>query len=258
MYVSRFTRFLYQRFVAKIYSAIDVWHTIRLLIFVFPLLLIACGPATTAVPLPIPVHTEIAPIPPTQEPIVISTPVVVTATPEPLDPIILPISVYILDEASGDLSSKRTAVELESVFTQVNEIWAQAGVTLDVQTWERIVVPTNIAQAIVNGDFDPFFAAAERDFPIPNPSLLNAFYAQGIGGFNGVAPFGTRLFFVTDEPTVHDERVTSHEIGHILGLHHTLQDENRLMFSGTNGINLTEEEITVARYAAKGLLARTR
>ncbi len=115
-----------------------------------------------------------------------------------------------------------------------------------------------MVQAIINGNYESFFAGTERDFPIPNPSLINAFYAQGIGGFNGVAPFGTRLFFVTDEPTVHDERVTSHEIGHILGLHHTLQDADRLMFSGTNGMNLTEEEIIVARYAAQGLLERAR
>jgi predicted Zn-dependent protease len=53
---------------------------------------------------------------------------------------------------------------------------------------------------------------------------------------------------------VHHERVTSHEIGHILGLHHVLDNSDRLMYSGTNGMALSEEEITVARYAAQGLL----
>ena len=227
----------------------------RPLIYLLSLLLIACGPAVTAVQPPTPPSTAMAPTIPAPE----STPSPIsTATPEPLEPIILPISVYIIDEANGDLSSARTVVELETVFTRANEIWAQAGIHLDVQSLERIALPTNVVQAIINGDYDPFFAGAERDFPIPNPSLINAFYAQGIGGFNGVAPFGTRLFFVTDEPTVHDERVTSHEIGHIFGLHHTQQDQNRLMFPGTNGMNLTEEEIVVARYAAQGLLARLR
>ena len=78
------------------------------------------------------------------------------------------------------------------------------------------------------------------------------------GGTNGIAPFGARAFFVTDQPSVHSDRVSSHEIGHILGLYHTLADENRLMFPGTNGMLLTEEEIIVARYAAKGLLAGLR
>ena len=66
------------------------------------------------------------------------------------------------------------------------------------------------------------------------------------------------MFFVTDTPSVHHERVTSHEIGHILGLHHTLDDSGRLMFPGTNGMELTVEEITVARYVAQGLLAGVR
>ena len=61
-----------------------------------------------------------------------------------------------------------------------------------------------------------------------------------------------------DTPSVYDERVTSHEIGHILGLHHVLDDAGRLLYSGTNGMSLTEEEQAVARYAAEGLLAGVR
>ena len=224
---------------------------VSFLIYCLSFLLIACGPAATAVPSPIPiVETSTAVATPSEQ-------IVATATPEQLEPIILPISVYILDEVDGDLSSKRTAVELEVVFARANEIWGQAGILFEVQVLERIMLPTDVVQAIINGNYTPFFEGAERDFPISNPSLINAFYAREIGGANGVAPFGARLFFVTDEPTVHDERVTSHEIGHILGLHHTMQDEERLMFSGTNGMSLTKEEIVVARYMAKGLLART-
>ena len=84
------------------------------------------------------------------------------------------------------------------------------------------------------------------------------FYSQSIGGPNGIAPFGTRLFFVMDTPSVRDERVSSHELGHILGLHHVQDDPDRLMFSGTNGMTLTQEEVTVARYFAQGILDRLR
>ncbi len=69
-----------------------------------------------------------------------------------------------------------------------------------------------------------------------------------------MAPLGTRTFFVTDEPSVHDERVSNHEIGHILGLHHTTDDSGRLMFSGTNGMEFSEAEIATARYTAEGII----
>ena len=56
-----------------------------------------------------------------------------------------------------------------------------------------------------------------------------------------------------DEPSVFDRRVSSHEVGHMLGLHHVLGDAGRLLFSGTNGMALTEDEATVARYFALGI-----
>ena len=62
---------------------------------------------------------------------------------------------------------------------------------------------------------------------------------------------GSRLFFVTDSPSVRHERVTAHEIGHLLGLGHAHRDTQRLMYSGTNGTNLTEEEIKTVRDNAK-------
>ena len=40
----------------------------------------------------------------------------------------------------------------------------------------------------------------------------------------------------------------------MMGLHHVLCDAGRLLFSGTNGMTLTEDEATVARYFARGIL----
>jgi hypothetical protein len=177
----------------------------------------------------------------------------------PRQSITIPISVYILDDDDdGELSSTRTVEQLADVYQQANQIWAEAGIVLDVQTIQRVMVPPSYLQAIAGRDFRRFFAGAGDEFDIPNPSLLNGFYARNIGGPNGLTPLGTRVFFVTDTPSVQHERVTSHEIGHILGLHHTLDDSGRLMFPGTNGMELTVEEITVARYVAQGLLAGVR
>jgi hypothetical protein len=176
------------------------------------------------------------------------------SNPESYDPIALPISVYILDDKSGALTSSRTVEELEAVYEKVDGIWAQAGIRFEVRTSQRVSVPHALLQDVVRGRFGPFFNAVGQTFDLPDPSMLNAFYAREIGGPNGITPSGSRLFFVNDRPSVHDERVTSHEIGHILGLHHTLLDTGRLLYPGTNGMALTDEEITVARYVAQGLL----
>lgn len=177
---------------------------------------------------------------------------------KPRQTITIPISVYILDDEREELSSTRTVEQLEQVYDKANQIWAQANIVLDVQTIQRVTVPPSYLQSIAAREFRQFFAGAGTEFDIPNPSLLNGFYARNIGGPNGLTPLGTRVFFVTDTPSVHHERVTSHEVGHILGLHHTLDDSGRLMYPGTNGIELTVEEITVARYVAQGLLAGVR
>ena len=63
----------------------------------------------------------------------------------------------------------------------------------------------------------------------------------------------SRTFFVIDEPSVFDRRVSSHEVAHMLGLHHVLDDPGRLLYSGTNGMVLTGDEATVARYFAQGI-----
>jgi len=182
-------------------------------------------------------------------------------TPEAGRPVItLPVAVYIVDgEAPADaMSSARTAEQLAEVYQAVNRIWAQAKIMIEVQSIQHIQLPTAVLQRILQGDFAPFFTGIDYEFSIPGTTLINAFYAREIGGANGIVPFRSRFFFVNDAPSVHDERVTSHEIGHILGLHHVLDDPGRLMFSGTNGMELTDEEIVVARYVAQGMLDRVR
>ncbi len=186
-------------------------------------------------------------------------PIPATATPASLPTIRLPISIYIIDDVDGKFSSRRTVDELTAVYERVNEIWAQANIILDIQTIQRIELSGAPLQGILSGDFQPFFNSLGRnEIEVLQPSLLNGFYSQAIGGPNGIVPGNSRLFFVMDTPSVHDERVTSHEIGHILGLHHVPDDPDRLLFSGTNGMTLSPEEIVVVRYFAQGMLDRLR
>ena len=175
------------------------------------------------------------------------------------NPITIGMSLYVIDDADGGaqsvLSSKRDLDEMQTIAERVMVIWGQAGINLTIETIARIEAPSEVLVDLSEGVTSSFLRAlAEGAVPIPGPAMINGFYVARIGTANGVTPIGTRLFFVTDRPSVNDERVSSHEIGHILGLHHALDDEDRLMFSGTNGTGLIDQEATVARYGASGIL----
>jgi len=170
--------------------------------------------------------------------------------------ITLPISLYIVEnQTEGGESSSRSVNELEEIGAGMAEIWAPAGIILDINVVGSVPVPDEVIRAVANRDGQTFLAALRAGmFEVPDPGVISGFYVPSAGGANGFVPSLTRVFFVTDEPTVHDQRVSSHEIGHLLGLHHEADDPERLMFSGTNGMNLSEDEIATARYVAQGVL----
>lgn len=223
-----------------------------LVILCLVLLLAACAP-DVSLPSPSEADTPADVVPAPDQQLAAPSP-----TPASLPLLVVPISVYIVDGENERFASARDEEAITKIYEQVNEIWGQAGIFIKVQNIQRLTLPDDTVLAIRDGNFRPFLAGIDVEFSIPNPSLLNGFYASRIGGPNGIAPAGTRLFFVTDTPSVHDERVTAHEIGHIFGLHHVLNDPGRLMFSGTNGMGLTEQEIGVARYVAQGTLDHLR
>ena len=53
--------------------------------------------------------------------------------------------------------------------------------------------------------------------------------------------------FIADVTTVNDFRATAHEIGHLLGLEHTRESVDRLLYQGVNGSLLTQSEILTIR-----------
>jgi hypothetical protein len=108
-------------------------------------------------------------------------------------------------------------------------------------------------RGMLAGDLRPFFREVGGGIALPQTSTINGFYLRRVGGPNGINPFRSRTFFVIDEPSVFDRRVSSHEVGHMLGLHHVLDDPSRLLYPGTNGMVLTGDEATVARYFAHGI-----
>lgn len=233
---------------------------LTLTLFLYALLASCQTPVATPVPAAaLPTALAAEPNAPTSPPATTAAIAASTAVPEARSQITIPMVVYILDDLNETESSLRTVAEVAEIYERVNTIWGQADVILDVLTIERVSVPTELLQGLTQRDFFTFFSAVNQgDVALPEFAPIVGFYVKELGGPNGINPSNSNTFFVMDEPSVFDERVTSHEVGHILGLHHELDDAGRLMFSGTNGIELTEEEQAVARYSAAGLLARVR
>ena len=178
----------------------------------------------------------------------------------------IPIAVYILasNRDTSTLSSQRTVESMHSHFDQVNRIWSQADIIIKPVVVRQITTPDHLLrglrQRIGRGGIAEFFRAIYNGgIDIENAQrkrMLMAFYVRSLGGPNGLMPLGVNALFVADNTTVRDARVTSHEIGHNLGLYHAPRNADQLLFSGSNGVVLTAIEQTVARYNARKFLSR--
>ena len=176
--------------------------------------------------------------------------------------IVVGISMYVLvddlENPDPAFSSRRTEDELEVILAGMNEIWSQANIRLELDVLDTIQVDAEVLARVAQGNIRAFLDKLGGSIPFdvagPESSLISGFYTKQIGGANGITPLGTGWFMVIDEPSVFDRRVSSHEVGHILGLQHTGADRGRLLYSGTNGMTLTPEEITLARYVTSELL----
>lgn len=171
------------------------------------------------------------------------------------DFLIVPVRVHLLQSPDQVALQCRLAEDdVRRVFGKINRIWNKAGLAMGI---ESIVKET----ATIPKDFDPDVLdgfRGTRPADTHPAGMIHVFYVHRLPT-NGVF-MGRDAIFVKDTASLRpvqggvDEplpRVTSHEIGHAMGLPHR-QDTINLMASGTTGWSVNDAEIDAVRgWAAK-------
>ena len=180
----------------------------------------------------------------------------VTQPPPREDFIVVPLRIHVLTADAPEVDCKLTDADVERIVKKVNRIWHVAGVHFGVDAVVREPAARVTQFKRVR---DELGAAPLGLFRILRPDDSRAFdglhvyYVHKLpvnGVYMGedyaIVQETAKLREVEggiDEPV---PRVTSHELGHALGLPHR-QNRTNLMASGTTGILLNEAEVKVAR-----------
>jgi hypothetical protein len=169
--------------------------------------------------------------------------------------LVVPVRVHLLQCPDAEaLHCRLKEDDVRRVFGKVNRIWNKAGLALSLES----IVTENAVRS------DAFDESRLEDFKGTRPNggaaagMIHVYYVHRLPT-NGVY-MGRDAIFVKDTAALREvkggvdeplPRVTSHEIGHAMGLAHR-QSTINLMASGTTGWSINDEEIdTVRHWASK-------
>lgn len=174
--------------------------------------------------------------------------------------ITLPVRIHLMQSGSiPDMHTTLVEADIRRVMGKVNRVWAQAGIQFEIESIlpvEAIPIPDEMR---MKSEFVRVKSMVPKG--VLSPTGIDICYVKKVkpnGFFYGEPIVVKDTAALTEVEGGLDEplpRVTSHEIGHALGLEHR-QDRTNLMQSGTTGFTLNAEEIATARAKAEEYLEK--
>ena len=175
--------------------------------------------------------------------------------------LVIPLRIHILSATNlPEIDCHLTDPDIMRILGKVNPIWHAAGIHWglesivreaaarqdDFREKSKTAAPSNLNRYRI------LLPEPSRKFDGLHVYYLHKFSVNGVwlGGDYTLVQETAKLREVvggSDEPI---PRVTSHELGHALGLPHR-QDTTNLLASGTTGTKLNTKEVETAREAAK-------
>lgn len=148
--------------------------------------------------------------------------------------VVLPVRLHRVVD-SGLFTTSRSPRNATDRFRLGAEMWGSVGVDFDVEIVDTVLSESQIV-GLESGDVNVL-----SSFSLDEPAYIHGFFLGSFDRVNGIA-FSGRSFAVVDDTSVRDYRTIAHEIGHLLGLSHTQDSIGRLMFQGSDGHMISDQE----------------